>query len=278
MPTPPDPANINLTLTSAEVEQFRDALLSAFSIGELEQVIFFGLEENLEALVDRGPTRQMVTDLVKWANSNNKVPALLARARIDNPGNVKLRQFDEYLKAKGRASAGPGPAPAPPAEPTVAIQLNMPCIPTAYYEVLDPAVYPLLTCTITPGRTNRRVRVSAIVDGYSTPAVEVVDVGPQTPPQVVKLKPILSPDAVANIVEIRAASVNVRADLLGGGDLDQRTPRVWLLARTSAPLAVGIPTARHGRICRSSWAPLSRPSSLPSRPICARWRPGWGPS
>ena len=244
MPTPPDPACADLTLTPAELEQFRDALLSAFTVGELEQVVFFGLEENLDALVDRGPTRQMVADLVIWANNHNKTAALLARARSDNPGNVKLRQFDESLKAKGGASPGTQAAPAPPvppAEPTVAIELNMPCIPTAYYEVLDPAVYPLLTCTITPGSTSRRVRVSAIVDGYSTPAVEVVDVGPQTGPQVVKLKPILSPDAVANIVEIRAASVNVRADLLGGGDLDQRTPRVWLLARTSAPLAVQNP-------------------------------------
>ena len=196
MQTPPDPSSVELTLTPAEVEQFRDALLSAFTLGELEQVVYFGLEENLEAVVERGPTRQMVTDLVKWANSNNKVPALLAQARSDNPGNVKLRQFDEYLKAKWGAIAGPAPASAPPAEPTVAIQWNMPCIPTAYYEVLDPAVYPLLTCTITPGSTNRRVRVSAVVEGYSAQAVATVDVGPQTGPQAVKLKPILSPDAV----------------------------------------------------------------------------------
>ena len=210
----------------------------------MEQVAFFGLEENLDALVDRGPTRQMVIDLVKWASRNHKVPALLARARTDNPGNVKLRQFDEYLKAKWGAIPGPAPAPAPPVDPTVAIELNMSCIPTAYYEVLEPDVYPLLTCTITPGSTNRRVRVSAVVEGYSAQAVATVEVGPQSGPQAVKLKPILSPDAVANIVEIRAASVNVRADLLGSGDLDQRTQRVWLLARTSAPLAVQSPDGK----------------------------------
>lgn len=242
MQTPPDPSSVELTLTPAEVEQLRDALLSAFTIGELEQVVYFGLGESLDALVERSPTRQMVTDLVKWANSRNKVPALLARARTDNPGNVKLRQFDEYLKAQWGASSNPAPAPAPvpPADPTVAIQLNMPCIPTAYYEVLDPAVYPLLTCTITPGSTTRRVRVAAVVDGYSTPAVETVEVGPQTGAQVVKLKPVLSPEAVDNIIEIRAASLNVRADMLGsgGGDLNQSTRRLWMLARTSAPLAV----------------------------------------
>ena len=244
MQTPPDPSSIDLTLTPTEARQFRDALLSAFTLGELEQVVYFGLGKDLAAVVERGPTEKMVTDLVKWADSNNNVPALLAQARSDNPGNVKLRQFDDYFKAKWGAIPGPTPAPIPLADPTVAIQLNMPCIPTAYYEVLDPAVYPLLTCTITPGSTNRRVRVSAVVEGYSTPAVEVVDVGPQTGPQAVKLKPILSPEAVARIVDIRAASVNVRADLLGGGDLDQRTPRVWLLARTSAPLAVQNPDGK----------------------------------
>ena len=97
---PLDPYVVEFTLTPAEVEQFRDALLSAFSLGDLEQVVFFGLEENLESLVERGTSRQMVTGLVKWANSKRKVWALLTRARADNPGNAQLRQFDEYLRAK----------------------------------------------------------------------------------------------------------------------------------------------------------------------------------
>ncbi len=254
MQTPLDPSSVELTLTPVEVEQFRDALLSAFTPSELEQVVYFGLEEDLASLVERGTSKQMATDLVKWANSKNRVLVLLARARTDNPRNPKLRQFDEDLKSKwAHTSATPGSEegrgrPATdqptdqPTDPTVEIVLNMPCIPTAYYEVLDPAVYPLLTCTITPGSTSRRVRVTAVVEGYSAQAVETVDVGPQTGPRVVKLKPILSPDTVAGIVEIRAASVNLRADLLGGGgDLDQRTTRVWMLARTSAPLAVQNP-------------------------------------
>mgnify|MGYP007042081286 CR=1 FL=1 len=258
---PPDPASAELTLTPAEVEQFRDALLNAFTPGELEQVVYFGLEEDMASLVERGPARQMVTDLVKWANGKNKVAPLLARARTDNPGNPKLRQFAESLQARTGSLAGPvtgpvtgaGPISPPPADPTVAIRLNMPCLPTAYYEVLDPAVYPLLTCTITPGSTARRVRVSAVVDGYSTPAVTTVDIAPQTGPQVIKLKPILSPEAVGSIVEIRAASLNVRADLLGsgGGDLDQKTSRLWLLARSSAPLAVQNPDGK-------SWQDMSQ--------------------
>ncbi|MFN8468679.1 MAG: effector-associated domain EAD1-containing protein [Caldilineaceae bacterium] len=257
MQTQPDSSSAELTLTPAEVEQFRDALLNAFTPGELEQVVYFGLEEDMASLVERGPARQMVTDLVKWANSNNKVAPLLARARTDNPGNPKLRQFAAAIQARtgglARPVTVPGSTPAPAVDPTVAIQLNMPCIPTAYYEVLDPAVYPLLTCTITPGAAPRRVRVTAVVDGYSAPAVTTVDVDPQTGPQVVKLKPVLSPEAVGSIVEIRAASLNVRADLLGsgGGDLDQRTARLWLLARSSAPLAVQTPDGK-------SWQDMSQ--------------------
>ena len=91
---------MDLVLTPAEVGKFQEALLSAFNRSELEQLVYLRLEVNLNDVVADGPHRQVVFDLIKWANGQGKIEALLRAAREENPGNVLLRQFDEAISVR----------------------------------------------------------------------------------------------------------------------------------------------------------------------------------
>ncbi len=102
---------MDLVLTPTEVGKFQEALLSAFNRSELEQLVYLRLEVNLNDIVADGPHRQVVFDLIKWANGQGKVEALLRAAREENPGNVLLRQFDEAISVR--------PAPPQPTAPPV---------------------------------------------------------------------------------------------------------------------------------------------------------------
>jgi len=97
---------MDLVLTPAEVGKFQEALVGAFNRGELEDIVYFRLEVNLEDVVKDGPYPQVVTNLIKWANSRGKVETLLRAAREANPSNATLRQFDEAIQAR---SAPPQP-------------------------------------------------------------------------------------------------------------------------------------------------------------------------
>ena len=70
---------MDLVLTPAEIGKFQEALLSAFNRSELVQFIYFRLAFDLNDVIADGPYRQVVTDLIKWANSQGKVEALLRR-------------------------------------------------------------------------------------------------------------------------------------------------------------------------------------------------------
>ena len=102
---------MDLVLTPTEVGKFQEALLSAFNRSELEQLVYLRLEVNLNDVVADGPYRQVVFDLIKWANGQGKVEALLRAAREENPGNVLLRQFDETISVR--------PVPPQPTAPRV---------------------------------------------------------------------------------------------------------------------------------------------------------------
>ena len=95
---------MDLVLTPAEVGKFQEALLSAFNRSELEQLVYLRLEVNLNDVVADGPHRQVVFDLIKWANGQGKIEGLLRAVREENSGNVLLRQFDEAIRVR----------PAPP--------------------------------------------------------------------------------------------------------------------------------------------------------------------
>lgn len=80
-------------------KQFQDALLSAFpSEADLEQMVSFELDENLNSIATGGNYSEVVFKLIKWAQAQGKVKELLTAARSSNPGNPKLRSFDEQIR------------------------------------------------------------------------------------------------------------------------------------------------------------------------------------
>jgi hypothetical protein len=92
---------MDLELTPAEAEQFQAALLSAFpNRGNLEQLVFFRLGQELDQLVPPGAYANNVTNLIKWANAEGKAWALLDAAYEKVPGNPKLRAFYQQIKVR----------------------------------------------------------------------------------------------------------------------------------------------------------------------------------
>jgi hypothetical protein len=74
------------------------ALLDAFPRKTaLDQVVSFGLNENLDSLVAAGPLNEQVFDLVRWAETQNRLPDLMRAARSENPGNEELRTCIQEL-------------------------------------------------------------------------------------------------------------------------------------------------------------------------------------
>lgn len=89
-----------LELTPSEIEQFKNALVKAFNLGTLEELVLFRLGEHLDNIVDRGPLGKRVTDLVVWANAQGKADTLLREARDMNRGNPYLQQFEAQIQAR----------------------------------------------------------------------------------------------------------------------------------------------------------------------------------
>jgi hypothetical protein len=123
------------------------------------------------------------------------------------------------------------------------VRLRMEQVPTAISHLLDPAKNPLVSCTIRNARNEgiRRLRVHTSIEGYSAPAVDTVELNPLRSHEFTQL-PILFPDRVRSLTELTRASLNVLIDDLDGKIEVHRSCPVWLLANTTAPLAVRDPT------------------------------------
>ncbi|KST64922.1 toll/interleukin-1 receptor domain-containing protein [Mastigocoleus testarum] len=94
-------------------KQFHDALLSAFpSEADLEQMVNFELDENLNYIATGGNYSEVVFKLIKWAQAQGRIEELLTAARSANPGNPKLKSFDEQMRS--RPNTNPTPVTANP--------------------------------------------------------------------------------------------------------------------------------------------------------------------
>ena len=81
-------------------KQFQDALLNAFpSEADLEQMVSFELDENLNSIATGGNYSEVVFKLIKWAQAQGRVKELLDAALSANPGNPKLRSFDDQMRS-----------------------------------------------------------------------------------------------------------------------------------------------------------------------------------
>jgi len=131
------------------------------------------------------------------------------------------------------------------------LQLRMSQIPTAIYHLLDPQTDPLMTCSLdNVSPRTRRIRITSYIDGYSSHAVDTIELEAQSKHEF-RQSPTLFPQRIRNVTELTRATLNVKLEDLDGdpGGVSRaiwtelhKTYPLWLLARTTAPLAVPDPT------------------------------------
>jgi hypothetical protein len=124
--------------------------------------------------------------------------------------------------------------------------LRMEQIPTSIYHLFDKTRNPLLSVevrNIPKDKNNpiRRVRVTSFIDGYSVAEVTTLELEPKKTYSFDQL-PALIPERLKDLTELTRASLNVLVEDLDTQKVEiHNTYPVWMLARTTAPLAVKDP-------------------------------------
>lgn len=190
-----------------------------------------------------GLAAQLVTAQARVVAAERQLAA--ARKQADTVEQV-TDSGSEATRTRGLASTGL----------KITVEPQMANVPTAIYHLLDPDEYPLVKCTVTTAVTTgpfKRVRVTSYIEGYSAKAIDTVEVKRnQTPPAIICQQPTLFPDKIHSINELTRASLNILGEDLDTGKIEvHKTIPIWLLARTSAPLATYNPTT-------GSWQDMSR--------------------
>jgi nucleoside phosphorylase len=81
-------------LEKAQREQLHRALLQAFPArSELQQMVDFGLDQNLDHIASTANQSQTVFELVKWAETHSQERELILAASRANPDNRELQAF-----------------------------------------------------------------------------------------------------------------------------------------------------------------------------------------
>src|SRR5687767_511206 len=91
-------ANHTRGLTGRSRRGLVEALLAAFPTkSELEQVVSFGFNVDLEVVAGGTNLSQVAFNLVRWAENGDHVEKLVEAAREKRPDNPDLRAFAESL-------------------------------------------------------------------------------------------------------------------------------------------------------------------------------------
>jgi hypothetical protein len=121
------------------------------------------------------------------------------------------------------------------------LHLRMAQVPTSICHLLNPDLTPLISCSVRNVEEEgkiRRLRVISFIEGYSAQAVDTVELEPLSKPHEFNQLPTLFPDRLRTLNELTRATLNVLVEDLDGKIELHQTKPIWLLARTTAPLAV----------------------------------------
>lgn len=100
-------------LGTDEARELRDALLSAFpDPGSLEQVLYLYLGEDLDQIAGGRNYKEVVTNLIIWAEAHGRTEDLITGARKENSGNPELKRFDARYRQGPSTSQTQGSTPA----------------------------------------------------------------------------------------------------------------------------------------------------------------------
>jgi V8-like Glu-specific endopeptidase len=87
-----------MKLSGAEQKKLSEALLDAYrSHNALRIMVRFQLDENLNAIAGIGLLKDVVFELIDWAESAGKLERLIIGAYEETPGNPKLKEFYETV-------------------------------------------------------------------------------------------------------------------------------------------------------------------------------------
>jgi hypothetical protein len=124
------------------------------------------------------------------------------------------------------------------------VELRMTSVPTSLVHLFNASDRPLVSyeLTNTVNNTTKRLRLVAMVEGYSARAVDTVELKGLVPTKLTQL-PTFFPDRMSIVNELTRATVNVKIQDLDAKTELHKTIPVWLLARTTAPLQVKDPAS-----------------------------------
>src|SRR5262245_37245736 len=87
-----------MPLTTEERQLLHKALLSGFPTrAALRLVPELHLDVTLESVTDNGPLGSAVVDLIRWAESQNRVEDLVRAAMTEAPGNPAVMGLTQFL-------------------------------------------------------------------------------------------------------------------------------------------------------------------------------------
>ena len=182
------------------------------------------------------PTPALLKELQKAETALDKAEAALAEAQANDDSSGRLVNHSP--------GGGFGGFTLGAATTGLAAQvfLRMAHVPTSIYHLLNPANTPLIEVKVTNFDDKpRRVRLVSHIEGYSAEAVETNEIPPGTENIFFQL-PTFFPDSITDLNELTRASLNVRVEDLDTGKVETHsTHPIWLLARTTAPMAVRDP-------------------------------------
>ena len=122
-------------------------------------------------------------------------------------------------------------------------KLGMRQVPTSIVHLLQRGESPLVKWRVlNTSKKPRRLRVVSSVEGYSARAVDSFELAGGKEQRVDQL-PTFFPAQLRQVSEVTRASVEMSLEDLDSGKIEiHRTEPVWLLARTTVPLAVQDPS------------------------------------
>jgi hypothetical protein len=88
------------------IERLVAALNDAFTLADLEQLVFYALGETLPAVAGGDTLTERAFNLVQWAQRTGQLPTLVAAAVAARPKNEALRALVPALHAEGDERSG----------------------------------------------------------------------------------------------------------------------------------------------------------------------------
>lgn len=194
-------------------------------------------------------SRQKVRELRRAVFEDNRLEAIpqlaLAERELDSINKQRV-------SAEAGAAVGNGKIVSVKAENNllgpnttgieVDVALRMASVPTALVHLFQAQDHPLIAYRIRNNKqSTKRLRLISYVEEYSARAVDTVEAEYLQPLDLRQI-PTFFPHKVAVITELTRATVNVEIQDLDASTEIHKTVPVWLLPRSTAPLAIQDPS------------------------------------